>query len=157
MSPAGHPASLMSASLRLEVERQLLLDLEHYRPGSVDVGLMLDWSNPCQEGHQTRFLGGILESMSDVAVLDSSGAVVADGWIDFIHGGGTLPLVVFWLFLALGNDRQRSAKGESEIPEHVWEKLSNESRDSCVVDGRYDARWSRDPRVVAWKRRPRTK
>ncbi|MCC6524476.1 MAG: hypothetical protein IT373_17605 [Polyangiaceae bacterium] len=147
----------MSAPLRLEVERQLLVDLAHHRPGSVDSGLVLDWSNPCQEGHQTEFLGGILESMSDVAVRNASGATVAEGWIDFIHGGGTLPLVVFWLFLELadGSDRQRSVKSGPEIPEHVWAKLSDESRDSCTVEGRYDAAWSRDPRVVEWKRRRR--
>jgi len=88
----------MGDRLRREVERQLLLDLEHYRPGSPGEKLTIDWSNP---GHCTDFLGGSLESMSDVVVRCSDGKVVADGWIDFVHGGGDgLPLFVFWLFLS---------------------------------------------------------
>jgi hypothetical protein len=136
----------MGAALRREVERQLLVDLEHYRPDSAGAGLVIDWSNPCQEGHCTELLGGVLESMSDVAVRDSSGTVIAEGWIDFIHGGGALPLVVFWQFLDFLGDGRHRLTG-SGIPAHIWANLSNESRAACAVD----PAWSQDPSVLRWK------
>jgi hypothetical protein len=145
----------MGDQLRLEVERQLLLDLEHYRPGSSDEKLTIDWSNPCQEGHCTDFLGGSLESMSDVVVRRSDGKAVANGWIDFVHGGGDhLPLFVFWLFLDLVDDEGRSVdvKEDNMIPPHIWSKLPLSSRDACSVEDRYDARWKNDPSVKAWQR-----
>ena len=136
----------MSAALRFEVERQLLGDLEHYLSNSVGTGLVLDWSNPCQEGHCTEFLGGVLESMSDVALRDSSGTVIAEGWIDFIHGGGTLPLVVFWQYLDLLDDDRRRLVG-SQIPDHIWTNLSDDSRAACAAD----PAWSQDQSVLRWK------
>lgn len=136
----------MGIVLRREVERQLLVDLEHYRADSAGAGLVLDWSNSCQEGHRTESLGGVLESMSDVFVRDSSGTVIAEGWVDFIHGGGALPLIVFWQFLdLLGDGRQRVAG--SDIPAHIWANLSNESRVACADD----PTWSQDASVLQWK------
>lgn len=143
----------MGRSLRLEVERQLLADLDHYRPGSSTSGCSIDWSDPCQEGHSTDALGGVLEEMSDVLVRDRDGNLVAEGWLDFVHGGAALPLHVFWLFLDLveaqGSIR---VKDDVAIPEHVWSRLSDASKDACASDGRYDARWAQDPKVQAWSR-----
>jgi len=136
----------MSTALRREVERQLLVDLEHYRPDSAGAGLVFDWSNPCQEGDCTELMGGVLESMSDVSVRDPFGTVIAQGWVDFIHGGGASPLVVFWQFLdVLGDGRQRVAG--FDIPAHIWANLSNESRAACADD----PAWSQDPSVLQWK------
>jgi hypothetical protein len=89
----GYPASAMGPQLRAYVEHQLLTDLQFY--GVPTVGLSFDWSNPCQEGHVTRYLDGMLEEMSDVGVNRSDGTPVAEGWLDFIHGGGDAPLFVF--------------------------------------------------------------
>lgn len=87
MGKVGHPASLMSDALRRHVERELLNDLAHYRPAAPGETLLFDWSNPCQEGHCVRALDGLLESMSDVAVRDQNGNVIAEGWIDFVNAG----------------------------------------------------------------------
>src|SRR5205807_6670155 len=53
----GYPASAMGPQLRAYVEHQLLTDLQFY--GVLTVGLSFDWSNPCQEGHVTRYLDGM--------------------------------------------------------------------------------------------------
>lgn len=144
----------MSDRLRLEVERQLLEDLEHYRHGRSNEELTIDWSNPCQEGHCTEILGGRLESMSDVRVRRSDGTVVAEGWIDFVHGGDDLPLFVFWLLLDVIDDTGRSldAKEDPAIPPHVWNRLPATSRRACATRDRYDARWKDDPNVQTWSR-----
>src|SRR5688572_9110193 len=87
----------MGPKLRLEVERQLLCDLARY---GVEVkGLTVDWSDTCPEGHTTTFLDGTLENWSGVRVWTKGGTLVAEGWLDFVHGGGSNPLFVFWDFL----------------------------------------------------------
>lgn len=149
----GYPASAMGPRLRAEVEGQLRADLEHH--GVAAAGLTFDWSNPCQEGHVTEHLDGRLESMSDVGVCDAAGAPVASGWIDFVHGTADAPLFVFWLLLRVRDGgRWRDVRTQPVIPAHVWEWLPDRSKDLCAVEGRYDARWSRDPLVVAWRRLP---
>jgi len=136
MKTPGYPASLMGDALRLEVERQLLADLEHHRSGFLVNGVAFDWADPCQEGHRTELLGGVLESMSSVAVRNASGAIVAEGWVDFIHGGGQLPLIVFWQYLDVCDDegQRRSVANSPDIPEHVWHRLSDASREACAVE-----------------------
>jgi hypothetical protein len=144
----------MGDRLRREVERQLLIDLAHYRRGRSREELTIDWSNPCQEGHCTEVLDGRLESMSDVLVRRADTTVIADGWLDFVHGGGDLPLFVFWLFLDLIDDNGKSVdvKQNSAIPLHVWQTLPSDSKAACAVGDRYDARWKDDPNVKAWSR-----
>ena len=95
----------------------------------------------------------MLEDMSDVAVRNRDGATIAEGWIDFVHGGDNLPLFVFWLFLDVveGGVRRR-VKDDVFVPEHIWHRLPDESKDACAVEGRYDSRWSDDPKVIAWRR-----
>jgi hypothetical protein len=74
--------------------------------------------------------------------------------LDFVHGGDDYPLFVFWLFLRIRvNGPWKEAKGEPVIPEHVWERLPDQSKEACCRDGTYDARWSKDPKVIAWRRR----
>ena len=112
-------ASRMGAVLRLEVERQLLADLANYQAEETEA-LSIDWSNPCEEGHCTRFLDGILESMSDVVVIDSHGRMIAEGWFDFVHGGNELPLHIFWIYLNLiENGESKEVELDSDIPLHV--------------------------------------
>jgi hypothetical protein len=149
-----YPASKMGNRLRREVERQLLLDLEHYRGGPANDTLTIDWSNSCQEGHCTEALGGYLESMSGVRVHRSDGRGIADGWIDFIHGGDDFPLFVFWLFLHLIDDEGRSVavKEDVAIPPYLWDRLPPASKKACTITDRYDARWKNDPNVKAWSR-----
>jgi hypothetical protein len=140
----------MGMRLRLEVERQLLEDLRHYIGASDN--LRIDWSNPCQEGHCTTCLDGDLESLSDISVRNLDGVIVAEGWMDFIHGGGDEPLFVFWLFLDLVNgDEKRDVKPDRWIPEHVWDRLTDETRSSLHRTERHGRCWSADPRVLAWK------
>jgi hypothetical protein len=140
----------MGARLRREVEQQLIADLRHY--GLVANGLSIDWSQAVQEGHMTEVLEGTLEALSGLVVRNSSGAAIADGWMDFVHGGGENPLFVFWLFLAVGaGAERRKVKAGAVIPNHVWLLLPEASQRLCVIGHGYDSRWADDPSVRAWR------
>lgn len=148
VSESGYPASEMGPQLLEYVERQLLGDLRHY--GVSTDGLAFDWSYPCQEGHRTKYLDGHLEEMSNVSVLDPSGRAQARGWIDFVHGARDAPLFVFWLVLDLRDrDGWRAVKSEPGLPTHVWAQLPERSKQLCMTEETYDARWARDPLVLA--------
>ena len=150
MPQMPHEVNRMGQRLRAEVERQLLTDLCNYSLTSAD--LWIDWSDACQEGHCTEYLGGILEELSGAVVRNGSGVAVADGWMDFVHGGGENPLFVFWLFLSVGSGPEsRAVKADVSIPEHVWRRFPTETKDLCTREGKYDGRWARDPKVVAWR------
>jgi hypothetical protein len=43
-------------------------------------------------------------------------------------------------------------KDDVAIPLHVWSRLSDASKDALAWDGSYDARWSKDPKVLTWRR-----
>lgn len=139
----------MGPRLRAEVERQLLEDLAVY---NVDTeGLSIDWSDSCVEGHRTTHLDGDLENFSGVGVLDVAGNLVAGGWIDFIHGGEDNPLFVFWTDLTVFRDGGPDyVKRLPDIPLHVWETLSDETRDMCTISEQCDAVWADDPLVLKW-------
>ena len=151
--PLPFETERMGDALRTEVERQLLMDLSRcVDDPSHDT--FIDWSGACQEGHCTEHLGGILEDLSGVAARRRDGAVIAEGWIDFIHGGPSFPLVVFWVVLRIRTGGSwEEIRTRFEIPEVVWSSLSEESRQACTTVGGYDSRWSKDPKVVAWARR----
>jgi len=86
-------------------------------------------------------------------VLGPDRKVVADGWMDFIHGGGNHPLFVFWLFLAIGCGASRNeVKRDVGIPAHVWERLPDSTKVLCARADEYDARWASDPLVLEWVR-----
>lgn len=153
MSAQAHVVSQMGDRLQAEVERQLIADLKHYYPDLPSDDVAVDWSGSCQEGHVTRVLDGVLEEMSDVVARDGTGNVVASGWLDFVHGAEDLPLHVFWLFLDLHDGETiRRVKDDAAIPDHVWLRLSVESRNACLGEARYDSRWFEDPKVLQWKR-----
>ncbi|TME89621.1 MAG: hypothetical protein E6I44_03150 [Chloroflexi bacterium] len=150
MSKRGYPASEMGPQLLAHVEQELLEDLHSY--GMTTDTLVFDWSNPCEEGHVTRYLDGQLEDMSGVSVVDLSGRVQARGWIDFVHGAAEAPLFVFWLYLDVRHgDGWRRAKDDPGLPAHVWTRLPDRSKQLCATSDRYDARWSKDPLVTAWR------
>jgi hypothetical protein len=141
----------MGSPLRTEVERQLLADLDPY--GIKGNGLSIDWSEACQEGHLTTALDGELEELSGLTIRDQAGTAVADGWMDFVHGGDTNPLFVFWLFLAVGaGAERRKVKADAWIPDHVWERLPDSTKSLCAQERGYDGRWVDDPKVAAWRR-----
>jgi hypothetical protein len=117
----------MGPLLLAEVERQLLADLEHH--DFSQLGLKIDWSDACGEGHCTRYLDGNLEALSGLAVVASTGEAVAEGWLDFVHGGDGYPLFVFWLFLSIRiGGEWKKVKSEPVIPEHVWDRLQIRAR-----------------------------
>jgi hypothetical protein len=94
--------------------------------------------------------------MSDVCVRDAEGNAVSDGWLDFVHGGDPMPLHVFWLFLRLlDGDGSTSVKRDVSIPDHVWNRMADSSRDACGTDGHYDAKWANEPKVQRWMRERR--
>src|SRR3954466_12148779 len=89
----------MGPDVTAEVERQLLADLAHYGVSQSD--LKIAWSDACGEGHCTRYLDGNLEELSGLGVVAPGNETVAEGWLDFVHGGDGFPLFVFWLFLSI--------------------------------------------------------
>jgi len=140
----------MGPMLLAEVERQLIDDLRAY--GLNESNLEIDWSDACNEGHCTSALDGNLEGLSSVCVKGANGENVAEGWIDFIHGGDPNSLFVFWLFLSAksGNVWQH-IKEDRGLPQHIRSKLPEASKKRCANEGSYDSRWSKDPLVQAWK------
>jgi hypothetical protein len=144
----GYPEH-MGPRLRAEVESQLLQDFERYAPQQSD-DLAIDWSDSCGEGHATAYLDGWLENWSSVWVVNAQGKRIAEGWIDFIHGGGDHPLFVFWSYLHLGENTEDVVCTQG-IPQHIWENLPESSKDLCVKSETYDAAWGNDPLVLQWK------
>ncbi len=141
----------MGPRLRAEVERQLLEDLAQY--GIEVQGASLDWSEACQEGHCTSALDGNLEGLSNVAVHGTRAEPVAEGWIDFVHGGGSNTLFVFWLYLSVQQAGEWTRiKSDDSIPPHIWKKLPEVAKQACAQGAAYDSRWSNDPRVQEWQR-----
>jgi hypothetical protein len=141
----------MGPLLRKEVESQLLKDLAPY--GIDPKGLVIDWSCCCIEGHCTQVLDGELENFSGVTVVNSDGQAVAEGWMQFIHGGGDNPLFVFWMYLTVvRNGEQVEVKDDPNIPGHIWAKLPEKMKRLCTKTNEYDGSWGNDPLVLAWKR-----
>ena len=140
----------MGPQLQKEVETKLLNDLLPY---DIDPnGLSINWSDACGEGYCTQAIDGNLEELSSVAVVDSNGTVVAEGWMDFIHGGGDNPLFVFWLFLYdLRNGERRKVKMDPDIPAHIWSGLPESTKHLLAMSENYDAKWKRDPLVKLWR------
>lgn len=139
----------MGPNLRREVKRQLLADLRRYEVEKE--GFEIDWSETCPEGHTTEYLDGNLENWSGIIVRDPRGAIAAEGWLEFIHGGGGNPLFVFWEFLTIyEGDKERKVKQHPGIPIHIWERLPEETRVLCARSSGYDAAWNDDPLVVRW-------
>ncbi len=142
----------MGPRLAAEVERQLLADLAHY--GVETTGASFDWSESCQEGHCTSVMDGNLEELSNVVVLGRGAEAIAEGWIDFIHGGVGNPLFVFWLHLSVPQAGMWiRVKSDNAIPEHVWNRLPEHTKQACTPVSTYDSRWSNDPRVNEWRRK----
>jgi hypothetical protein len=143
--------AMMGPLLQKEVESQLLNDLILY--GIDPTGLSIDWSDACQEGHCTQAMDGNLEDLSSVAVVNSNGATVAEGWMEFIHGGGDNPLFVFWLFLDhLQSGEWQKVKKEPHIPGHIWARLPESTKRLCARSSGYDSNWKDDPLVVSWRK-----
>src|ERR1022692_1822199 len=133
----------MGPILLAEVERQLIADLANHGLSQAD--LRIDWTDALGEGHCTRHLDGNLEELSGLAVIAPNGEIVAEGWMDFVHGGDDFPLFVFWLFLDIKvNGDWQAVKKIPEIPKHVWDRLPDRSRNTCVTQDSYDSRWASD-------------
>jgi hypothetical protein len=145
----------MGPQLRSYVEAELLTDLRHYGIDSKDVSF--DWSDACQEGHVTEYLDGVLENWSGIVVNGPDGEPVAEGWLEFIHGGPDYPLFVFWEFLHVRVSGQwQPVEDKPGIPLHVWNRLPDRSKELCTKSGSYDATWHTDPLVVSWARSRRS-
>jgi hypothetical protein len=143
------PVKRLGKQLRAEVERQLLEDFRYYFKDEGE-DIAIDWSDPCGEGHQTEYLDGSLENWSDVWVVNAKGERIAEGWIDFVHGGDDHPLFVFWHYLHWGKDGKEVVQSHG-IPQHIWDKLPDSSKDLCLKTGEYDAKWKNDPLVRQWR------
>ena len=139
----------MGPRLRAEVERQLLLDFQHYAHEQSD-HLAIDWSDTCSEGHATAYLDGWVENWSDVWVVNAQGKRIAWGWIEFIHGGGDHPLFVFWHYLHFGENTEDVVQVRG-IPQHIWDRLPESTKDLCLQSETYDAKWGNDPLVLQWR------
>jgi hypothetical protein len=143
----------MGPRLRAEVEGQLLKDFERYAPQQCDQ-FAIDWFDTCPEGHATTYLDGWLQNYSNVRVVNQHETTIAEGWIDFIHGGGENPLFVFWYYLSLRENTENVVQTQG-IPQHIWDSLPESSKDLCLKSEMYDAAWGNDPLVLQWKRQRR--
>ena len=116
-------------------------------------GLLIDWSAAIQEGHWTTFNGRMLESLSDISVVDPTGKPVAEGWMDFVitESAPNSEPRVFWLFLSILSEEGWSrVKEDPFLPRHLWEALTDNERKRLAMT---DSKWlNRDPKLAAWKR-----
>ncbi|QNK58901.1 hypothetical protein [Paenibacillus sp. PAMC21692] len=119
--PFGHEMGLamtMGPRLKCEVERQLILDLNHYHPFSVE--LRFDWSYSCIEGKCMDYLDGSLDRFSSISVYDAEGEMVCDGWMDFLYVQENDQLIVYWEYLDIYIDETMvEAKTTTGVPEHI--------------------------------------
>ena len=135
----SHYITQMGPLLQAEVERQLLEDLRHY--GVSGSGLTIEWWDVCGEGRCTKVLGGQLEEVSGLVVLDDGHDKIAEGWMGFIHGSTGDPLYVFWLFLSIfENGQWRRVKVKPAIPGHMWNQLPDETKRTFPNADSYNAR-----------------
>jgi hypothetical protein len=113
----GH-ADILGWNLQEEVERKLIDDLNFYR---IDRDtLHFDWSESCIKGHSAIVKGGIINNFSDISLVDYSGKVNFNGWIDFIFDEKhNYSLEVYWDFL-IGDGIEKNKFG---IPNQIWKKI----------------------------------
>ena len=113
-------SSKMGPQLRKVVEDQLREDLSHY--GIAHTELLFDWSNSCLEGHDAAWLDGHLENFSDVALLDTQGQTIVEGWMEFMLEGELL--LIYWDNLTSWDSFGKHLhKEEFGIPPHVWNRI----------------------------------
>ncbi|OUS68765.1 hypothetical protein B1748_32880 [Paenibacillus sp. MY03] len=111
-------AMTMGPKLKREVERQLLLDLNHYHPFPDE--LRFDWSDSCTEGKCLNYLDGSLDCFSSIYVYNKEDEVVGDGWMDFLYVVEIDQLIVHWKFLVIYIDEAMViAKSDVGVPEHI--------------------------------------
>ncbi len=117
-------ADLITPELRILVEKQLSEDLAYYGLDTQD--FRFDWSESCQEGHQTFCLGGTVESLSGIGVFDIYDYPMASGWMDFLDDPDKGFFLAYWEYVtvyALDGSIVLEKK-EPGIPPHIWAKLS---------------------------------
>src|SRR5260370_4577613 len=104
MEKLPHEVERLGPGLHSWMEQRLLEDLGHYGVNHSD--LSFDWSQVVQEGHWTDYRGRMLESLSDVALREPNGNLVAKGWMDFVSKSGERNSEprIFWLFLSIVTD-----------------------------------------------------
>lgn len=141
----------LGPELKAWLERSLLVDLWQYRVEVEDT--RFDWTYVTQEGHACDCRGRMLESLSDIAVRDSEGNLVASGWMDFVNGSSEQDAepIVFWLFLTIHErDKTKEMKSDAYLPLHVWNRLSDSQKNYVSST---DSKWLRDPKVKEWAHR----
>lgn len=152
MNNLPHEVARLGPELQSWVEKQLISDLGHY--GCVANDLRFDWSDACQEGHCAYYQGRMIESLSGVIVRNAGGALVADGWMDFVCASNekTAAPILFWLFLSIQKGESlRKVKRDAFLPAHVWSMLSQEQKKHVATT---ESKWlKRDPKIHEWKKR----
>ena len=151
MQKLPHEVERLGPELRSWMEQQLLKDLRHYGVNRSD--LRFDWSQVVQEGHWTDYRARMIESLSDIALRDSDGSLVAEGWMDFVISSAENPEpTIFWLFLSVVADGDlEEIKTDAFLPSHVWDAMTDSQRQYISTA---ESKWlHRDPKVQKWKRR----
>ena len=111
-------ADILGWNLQEEVERKLIDDLNFYRIDRAK--LHFDWSESCIKGHSANVTGGIINNFSDISLVDYSGKVNYNGWIDFIFDEKpNYFFEVYWDFLN-GDEIEKYKFG---IPNHIWKRI----------------------------------
>jgi hypothetical protein len=128
----GYSAT-MGPDLRSFVEQNLLDDLQVY--GIAIPGASFNWSESCIEGRGDHFLDGYFENYSGISVQNIHGETVIHGWMDFAEGVGGPRFVFYWDFIdAFDGGKWISIKSSPGIPNHIWNKLSDEVKQTRLGD-----------------------
>lgn len=118
----GH-SEAMGPELRKLVESQLLEDLKHYKIDQPN--LQFDWSNSLVEGHNVKYLDGLIENYSGILVLNENKQIVADGWMEFILEPDFF--LAYWDHITTrGGKKKLAEKQMPGIPKHVWKQIPEE-------------------------------
>lgn len=111
-------------NLQEEIEEKLIQDLNNYRTDRDK--LHFDWSDTCIEGHSASVKGGLIDNLSSIALIDYSGEVLYEGWLDFIfEEKSNYFFEVYWDFLSNGDIKIK----DFGIPAHIMEKIPDDLKE----------------------------
>ncbi|MBE7463590.1 MAG: hypothetical protein HS116_08810 [Planctomycetes bacterium] len=122
--------------LRAYVEAELIV--ESNKLGVSMIGWRFDWSDTCPEGHPFQYLDGLLENLGNVSIFGLSPDERANGSIDWVLDAQEGRPRIYWedLYVYQNGVWIQIAKFKS-IPDHIWNTLSEESKQIAKKGGAY--------------------
>jgi len=130
------------------IKECLLEDLGKRR--NIDLSrIEIDLSDSVGEGSGVEYYGEFLECSSNIGILDKkhNKNVIGEGWIDYLLDENN-KLYCYWSYLTLIYDGFPLNYGTHDIPEHVWNELSEEARNYLA---KTHQGWSGDERLRPYR------